>query len=104
MAHFYELMKIHYKAPLQDMLRRGLSTADDHNRYNNLKREYSVTMAVAEAYWPVTFFKGRFDDSSMQRLIATMSERERELIPCDTKLVNWEKYLMENSHPRCHGI
>lgn len=41
------------------MLRRGLSTTIDHNRYNQLKREYNVTVAVAEAYWPVTLFKGR---------------------------------------------
>uniref|UniRef100_A0A0A9A7A2 Fatty acyl-CoA reductase n=1 Tax=Arundo donax TaxID=35708 RepID=A0A0A9A7A2_ARUDO len=99
MASFYELMNIHYKVPLQDMLRRGLSTADDHSRYNRLKREYIVTVAIAEGYWPVTLFKGSFDDSNMQRLIATMSERDTELIPCDTKLINWEKYLMETHIP-----
>jgi len=59
MSSFYELMDIHYKVPLQNMLRSGLSTAIDHDRYNQLKREYNVTVAVAEAYWPVTLFKGR---------------------------------------------
>ncbi|KAG2644081.1 hypothetical protein PVAP13_2KG404000 [Panicum virgatum] len=99
MSSFYELMDIHYKVPLQNMLRSGLSTAIDHDRYNQLKREYNVTVAVAEAYWPVTLFKGRFDDSNMQRLIAMMNERDRELIPCDAKFINWEKYLMETHIP-----
>ncbi|OEL33363.1 Fatty acyl-CoA reductase 1 [Dichanthelium oligosanthes] len=103
MASFYGLMDMHYKVPLQDMLRRGLSTPIDHNRYNQLKREYNVTVAVAEAYWPVTLFKGRFDDSNMQRLITMMNERDRELIPCDTKLINWEKYLMETHIPGVMG-
>jgi fatty acyl-CoA reductase len=31
----------------------------------------------------------------MQRLITMMNDRDRELIPCDTKFINWEKYLME---------
>jgi len=99
MSSFYELMDIHYKVPLQNMLRSGLSTAINHDRYNQLKREYNVTVAVAEAYWPVTLFKGRFDDSNMQRLIAMMNERDRELIPCDAKFINWEKYLMETHIP-----
>ncbi|CAL5063874.1 unnamed protein product [Urochloa decumbens] len=99
MASFYELMDIHYKVPLQDMIRHGLSTAIDHNRYYQLKREYNVTVAIAEAYWPVTLFKGRFDDSNMQKLITMMDERDRELIPCDTKFINWEKYLMETHIP-----
>ncbi|CAN6218068.1 unnamed protein product, partial [Urochloa humidicola] len=80
-------------------LRHGLSTAIDHDRYNQLKREYNVTLTVAETYWPFTLFKGRFDDSNMQRLIMMMDEKERELIPCDTKFINWEKYLMETHIP-----
>ncbi|CAN6196320.1 unnamed protein product [Urochloa humidicola] len=99
MASFYELMDLHYKVPLQIMLRHGLSTAIDHDRYNQLKREYNVTLTVAETYWPFTLFKGRFDDSNMQRLIMMMDEKERELIPCDTKFINWEKYLMETHIP-----
>jgi len=35
----------------------------------------------------------------MQRLIAMMNERDRELIPCDAKFINWEKYLMETHIP-----
>jgi fatty acyl-CoA reductase len=35
----------------------------------------------------------------MQALIAMMSKRDRELIPCDTKFINWEKYLMETHIP-----
>ncbi|CAL5081925.1 unnamed protein product [Urochloa decumbens] len=99
MASFYELMDIHYKVPLQDMLLHGLSTAIDHNRYKQLKREYNLTVTVAETYWPMALFKGRFDDSNMQRLIMMMDEKDRELIPCDTKFINWEKYLMETHIP-----
>ncbi|PUZ71161.1 hypothetical protein GQ55_2G292300 [Panicum hallii var. hallii] len=77
------------------MERCGLSTADDHDRYNHLKREYHFTVAIAELFRPGTFFKRRFDDSNMQRLITMMNDRDRELIPCDTKFINWEKYLME---------
>ncbi|WVZ65313.1 hypothetical protein U9M48_014698 [Paspalum notatum var. saurae] len=81
MSSFYEHMDVHYKVPLQDMARRGLSTTDEHDTYNRLKREYNFTVAVGEVFRPVTFFKRRFDDSNMQRLIAMMNERDRELIP-----------------------
>ncbi|KAL6844828.1 hypothetical protein ACP4OV_025487 [Aristida adscensionis] len=80
MASFYEQMEIHYKVPLQ---------------YNYLKREYNFTVTVAEAYRSATFLKRRFDDSNMQKLIAMMNEIDRKLIPCDTKFISWEKYLME---------
>ncbi|XP_062199922.1 fatty acyl-CoA reductase 1-like isoform X1 [Phragmites australis] len=99
MASFYEQMDIHYKVPLQDMVCRGLSTTDDHDRYNHLEREYNFTVAVAQVYRSATFFKRRFDDSNMQRLMATMNERDRKLIPCDTKFINWEKYLTEIHFP-----
>uniref|UniRef100_A0A0A9ETG6 Fatty acyl-CoA reductase C-terminal domain-containing protein n=1 Tax=Arundo donax TaxID=35708 RepID=A0A0A9ETG6_ARUDO len=99
MASFYELMDIHYKVPLQDMVCHGLYTTDDHERYNRLKREYNLTVTVAEIFQSATFFKRRFDDSNMQKIIAMMNERDRELIPCDAKLINWEKYLMETHIP-----
>lgn len=95
MANFYEQMNRHYKEPLQDMVQYGLSTGDDHDRYNHLLREYKFTVAIAEAYWPATFFKRRFDDSNMQKLMTIVNERDGELIPCDTRFINWEKYLME---------
>uniref|UniRef100_A0A0A9D1W2 Fatty acyl-CoA reductase C-terminal domain-containing protein n=1 Tax=Arundo donax TaxID=35708 RepID=A0A0A9D1W2_ARUDO len=95
MASFDVLMDMHYKVPLQDMVHHGLSTTDDHDRYNHLKREYDFTVAVAEIFRSATFFKRRFDGSNMRRLIATMNERDRDLIPCDTKLISWEKYFME---------
>ncbi|TVU25755.1 hypothetical protein EJB05_28262, partial [Eragrostis curvula] len=95
MVSFYEVMDTHYKKPLQDMLRRGLPTADDQNRYNRLRREYIITMVVSESYHPVALSRARFDDSNMQYLIATMSEPEGELIPCDMKLIDMETYLME---------
>jgi fatty acyl-CoA reductase len=59
MASFYETMDKHYKMPLQDMLRRGLSTTEDRHIYNHLKREYDFTVAVAEVYWPFTISKTR---------------------------------------------
>jgi fatty acyl-CoA reductase len=59
MDSFYEHMDRHYKVPLQDMERCGLSTADDHDRYNHLKREYHFTVAIAELFRPGTFFKRR---------------------------------------------
>jgi len=31
----------------------------------------------------------------MQRLITFLNERDRELIPCDSKFINWKKYLRE---------
>ena len=35
------------------------------------------------------------DDSNMQKLIAMMDERDRDMIPCDIKFINWEKLFME---------
>nr|CAB3457347.1 unnamed protein product [Digitaria exilis] len=52
-------------------------------------------MGVADVFHPSTLFKRRFDDTNMQRLITMMNEVDRELVLCDTKLINWEKYLME---------
>ncbi|RLM87265.1 hypothetical protein C2845_PM04G19070 [Panicum miliaceum] len=94
MDSFYEHMDRHYKVPLQDMERCGLSTADDHDRYNHLKREHHFTVAIAELFRPGTFFKRRFDDSNMQSLYDDERQRQRT-DPCDTKFINWEKYLME---------
>ncbi|XP_066390418.1 fatty acyl-CoA reductase 1-like isoform X3 [Miscanthus floridulus] len=99
MDSFYEHMDIHYKMPLEDMVRHGLSTAEEQDRYNHLKREYNFTVAVAEVFQSGTFFKRRFDDSNMQRLITFLNERDRELIPCDSKFINWKKYLMEIHFP-----
>ncbi|KAF0908514.1 hypothetical protein E2562_025874 [Oryza meyeriana var. granulata] len=99
MASFYEIMDKHYKVPLQNMLHRGLSTTEDHRSYNHLKREYDFTVAVAEVYWPFTISKMRFDDSNMQNLMAMMTERDRELIPCNTKFINWDKYFLETHIP-----
>uniref|UniRef100_A0A0D9XIZ1 Fatty acyl-CoA reductase n=1 Tax=Leersia perrieri TaxID=77586 RepID=A0A0D9XIZ1_9ORYZ len=99
MSSFYEIMDKHYKVPLQDMLRRGLSTAEDHHIYNHLKREYDFTVAVAEVYWSFTIPKMRYDDSKMQNLMAMMTERDRELIPCNTRVINWNKYFMETHIP-----
>ncbi|CAN6174690.1 unnamed protein product [Urochloa humidicola] len=95
MLSFYKHMDIHYKVPMQDIARGGLSTTDELDRYNHLKREYNFIVSVAEVYQSGTFFKRRFDDCNMQRLISMMNDRDRELIPCDTKFINWEKYLME---------
>ncbi|XP_015647956.1 fatty acyl-CoA reductase 1 isoform X1 [Oryza sativa Japonica Group] len=99
MASFYETMDKHYKMPLQDMLRRGLSTTEDRHIYNHLKREYDFTVAVAEVYWPFTISKTRFDDSKMQNLMGMVTERDRELIPCNIKFINWDKYFMETHIP-----
>jgi len=38
-----------------------------------ISREYSFTSAIAEVFRSGTFFKRRFDDSNMQRLIAMMN-------------------------------
>uniref|UniRef100_A0A0D9XJ02 Fatty acyl-CoA reductase n=1 Tax=Leersia perrieri TaxID=77586 RepID=A0A0D9XJ02_9ORYZ len=99
MSSFYEIMDKHYKVPLQDMLRRGLSTAEDHHIYNHLKREYDFTVAVADVYWSFTISKMRYDDSKMQNLMAMMTERDRELIPCNTRVINWNKYFVETHIP-----
>ncbi|KAJ1290085.1 hypothetical protein BS78_02G215600 [Paspalum vaginatum] len=77
MSSFYEHM--------DDMAGRGLSTTDERDMTDTIvSRESTIS---------------QFDDSNMQRLIAMTSERDRELIPCDTKFINWEKYLMETHVP-----
>jgi hypothetical protein len=54
-----------------------------------------ILRSILIKMFPFSTFSCRFDDSNMQRLITMMNDRDRELIPCDTKFINWEKYLME---------
>jgi fatty acyl-CoA reductase len=41
------------------MAGRGLSTTDELDRHNHLKREYNFTVALAEVFRSGTFFKRR---------------------------------------------
>ncbi|XP_072998157.1 probable fatty acyl-CoA reductase 4 [Typha latifolia] len=93
MALFQLYMAIGYKVPLQAMRLVGLLHSGMRSRYDHLNRIYNRALRVAKAYKHFAFFHGRFDDHNMQKLMLSMKEKDRELIPIDTECIKWEEYM-----------
>ncbi|XP_072979734.1 probable fatty acyl-CoA reductase 4 [Typha angustifolia] len=94
MAVFQICMSLLLKVPLQALRLLGVLHPQMRSKYNQLNRAYAYVLRVAKAYEPFTFYHGRFDNHNMQKLMLSMKEKDRELIPTDTKCIKWDEYII----------
>ncbi|PIA60101.1 hypothetical protein AQUCO_00400769v1, partial [Aquilegia coerulea] len=58
-----------------------------------LQRSLDVTKHFAYVYEPYTFYKGRFDNTNMQKLMEEMSEEEQKSFDMDVGSIEWKDYI-----------
>ncbi|KAL5976377.1 hypothetical protein ACLOJK_020708 [Asimina triloba] len=60
-------------------------------------RKFNYLMRLIQVYEPFVFFKGRFDDKSLERLrlaIKDGNEAPNQMLGFDPKCIDWEDYMM----------
>ncbi|KAE9621708.1 putative oxidoreductase [Lupinus albus] len=60
---------------------------------NKCRKSVEQAKYLANIYKPYTFYGGRFDNSNTQKLMESMSEKEKKEFGFDVKSIDWKNYI-----------